>query len=182
MFLVNWSLGLLFKRIIRSLEKLIVVRVWVSSKRWVRSHVVTGGFFGKLEIFAIDIMIGHKYVWKYWQILTNMFEKYWQICVKNYDRYWQICVKNTDHACCCPKLTSHGGNLVGGKEKAFAAFRWQHDEVMMWILWISGGGGRCWSCKNFTCFTNFTWQFHSETVWNMCRGLGRNFHDFDFHD
>ena len=49
MFLVNWSLGLLFKRIIRSLEKLIVVRVWVSSKRWVRSHVVTGGFFGKLQ-------------------------------------------------------------------------------------------------------------------------------------
>ena len=55
MFLVNWSLGLLFKRIIRSLEKLIVVRVWVSSKRWVRSHVVTGGFFGKLEISMVNI-------------------------------------------------------------------------------------------------------------------------------
>ena len=61
-----------------------------------------------------------KYVWK---ILTNLCEK-----------YWQICVKNTDHACCCPKLSSHCGNLVGGKEKTFAAYRWQHDEVMMCFI------------------------------------------------
>ena len=40
----------------------MVVRVWVKDKGWVGSQLVTGGFFGKLEIFAIDIMIGHKYV------------------------------------------------------------------------------------------------------------------------
>ena len=122
----------------------------VRCKSWIRSHIVAGCFFGKLERFDREF-----------QSCIN--EIYWKGVKLQLRVDWILA---TYHTGCCPKLSAHSFNLVGWQEETVAS--WGNWSVLFLHIHCIKVG-KPLRCKSLTC----VWQFHCEAVRYMGSGLGR---------